>query len=107
MSRIAGIQGYACLVAAVLLLQSLALAGPDERIAAEALFDEGKSLMIEGKLAVACEKLEQSQRIDPAVGTLLYLAECYEKSGRTAGTNCVLPPHILVSSLSSASWLVA
>jgi serine/threonine-protein kinase len=56
----------------------------DEKVAAEALFDEGKRLLSEGQLAPACEKLEASQRIDPAVGTLLYLAECYEKSGRTA-----------------------
>ncbi len=32
----------------------------------------------------ACPKLEESNRIDPAVGTLLYLGECYERTGRTA-----------------------
>jgi serine/threonine-protein kinase len=62
----------------------LAQATAEEKIGAEALFDEGKKLLSEGQLAPACEKLEASQRIDPAVGTLLYLAECYEKSGRTA-----------------------
>ncbi|HKQ67919.1 MAG TPA: hypothetical protein VJT73_01205 [Polyangiaceae bacterium] len=61
-----------------------AQASADEKAAAEALFDDGKRLMIEGEFGPACEKLEQSQRIDPAVGTLLYLGECYEKSGRTA-----------------------
>jgi len=69
---------------ALALFTSVAHAGADEKIAAEALFDEGKHLMAEGKFAPACEKLEQSQRIDAAVGTLLYLAECYEKSGRPA-----------------------
>jgi len=59
-------------------------ASAEEKVTAEALFDEGKRLLIDGQLAPACEKLEQSQRIDPAVGTLLYLAECFEKSGRTA-----------------------
>jgi serine/threonine-protein kinase len=70
----------------VALLPGVALgqASADEKVAAEALFDEGKRLLAEGQLAPACEKLESSQRIDPAVGTLLYLAECYEKSGRTA-----------------------
>lgn len=67
------------------------LAGPafgessaSDKAAAEALFDEGKKLMIQSQFPAACDKLEQSQRIDPGIGTLLYLAECYEKSGRTA-----------------------
>ena len=33
---------------------------------------------------LACDKLETSEQLDPAVGTLLDLAECYEKLGRTA-----------------------
>ena len=76
----------AWLVAALALSpgRALAQASAEEKIAAEALFDEGKKLLSDGQLAPACEKLEQSQRIDPAVGTLLYLAECFEKSGRTA-----------------------
>jgi hypothetical protein len=76
----------ACLVAVVVLAPARAhgQATADEKVAAEALFDEGKRLLTDGQLGPACEKLEQSQRIDRAVGTLLYLAECYEKSGRSA-----------------------
>ena len=37
-----------------------------------------------GNFADACSKLEASQRLDPAVGTLLYLGECYERRGRSA-----------------------
>jgi len=80
----AAFPGFITAVAGLLLFTSVARAGADEKIAAEALFDDGKRLMAEGKFAPACEKLEQSQRIDAAVGTLLYLAECYEKSGRPA-----------------------
>lgn len=55
-----------------------------DKAAAEALFDEGVALLKQRDYPAACKKLEASQRIDPGIGTLLYLADCYEKSGRTA-----------------------
>lgn len=54
------------------------------RAAAEALFNQGRALMTSGKAAEACPKFEASQQLDPALGTKLNLAECYEKTGRTA-----------------------
>lgn len=55
-----------------------------DKAAAEALFDKGKKLLKEKNYSEACPTLEESQKLDPGVGTLLYLAECYEQSGKTA-----------------------
>jgi hypothetical protein len=60
-----------------------AQAGADP-VAAQALFDDAKRLVAQGKYGEACAKLEESQRLDPAIGTHYALAECYEKAGRLA-----------------------
>lgn len=52
--------------------------------AAEALFDQGIALFERGQLAAACEKFEASESQDVAVGTLLRLGDCYERTGRLA-----------------------
>jgi hypothetical protein len=52
--------------------------------AAELRFQEALALMKAGSFAAACPKLVESQRFDPAVGTLLYLGECYDRNGQTA-----------------------
>jgi len=56
----------------------------DPTAAAESLFEEGVSLAEAGKLAEACRKFEASETLDVAVGTLLRLADCYERTGRLA-----------------------
>jgi hypothetical protein len=66
-----------------LLFVSIARADANSTLA-ESLFSEGRQLMKAGKIAEACPKFEESYRLDPAGGTLLNVALCHEKAGRTA-----------------------
>lgn len=70
----------------VLLVANPAFAepSPDDRAVARSLFDQGRALMKDGKYTEAMPKLEESNRIDPGVGTLFNLADCYEHVGRVA-----------------------
>jgi hypothetical protein len=52
--------------------------------AAEALYEEGKKLETKGDFASACPKFAASQQLDAAAGTLLHLANCYEKTNKNA-----------------------
>ncbi len=71
----------------LVLSQVLLLAGTaraEDSAAAEALFQEGRKLLGEGQVAGACEKLKESFAQESMSGTLLNLAACYEKLGKTA-----------------------
>ena len=74
------------LLTACLLAPATASAQADaqQKAAAETLFDEARQLLSQGQYESACRRFEQSQEIDPGVGTLLYLGDCYERSGRPA-----------------------
>jgi hypothetical protein len=57
---------------------------PGDKVAAEVLFNEGKALLGKGSVAEACPKLAESLRLDSGIGTMLYLADCWERSGKPA-----------------------
>ena len=71
---------------ALLLLSgaSAAHAQDQKETLAEALFQDGKQLMEKGSYADACPKLARSHQLDPAGGTVLLLAMCYEQAGKVA-----------------------
>lgn len=74
------------LIAGVLALAVArpAAAQSDNKALAEQLFTQGKDLSKAGDWAAACPKFEASLRYDPALGTRLNLATCYEKVGKLA-----------------------
>jgi hypothetical protein len=74
----------ALLLASVLTTAVAPQAFADNKAAAEQLYMDAKTLMEAGKAAEACPKLEESMRLEPADGTELRLATCYEMVGRWA-----------------------
>jgi len=61
-----------------------ARAQTEDKAAARVLFEEGKKLVKEGRYTEGCAKLEGAAKAYNSAGILLNLADCYEKSGRTA-----------------------
>jgi hypothetical protein len=75
----------ACLtVAAATLSLPAGVAFGQDSAAAETLFQEGKALVADGKIAEACPKFEASFELDRSLGTLLNLADCLEQNAELA-----------------------
>jgi hypothetical protein len=70
------------LALSVLLVPQVAHAG--DAAAAQALFDEAKQLMADGRYTAACPKFAESQQADPGLGTQFHLADCWQHVGRIA-----------------------
>ncbi len=56
----------------------------DDLANADALFNAAKAMLDAGQYADACGKFAESKRLAPGLGVTLYLADCYERIGRTA-----------------------
>jgi len=73
-------------IAAVLLATPLAHADGNasetKEQAADRLFREATKLEDSGNYEAACPRLEQSNAVDPAIGTQFNLADCYEHLGK-------------------------
>jgi hypothetical protein len=72
---------FAALLAGALVALP-ASAQPSGEQVAEKLFNDAIALVTAGKYAEACPKFEESQRLDPALGTQFNLADCYEHTGK-------------------------
>jgi hypothetical protein len=81
--RTALIATAALLVASACARAAHAQGRPDEA-SAQKLFDEGRALLAQGRFADACPKFAASEQLAPSGGTLLNLADCYEKNGQLA-----------------------
>ncbi|MGC4069242.1 MAG: hypothetical protein QM784_32255 [Polyangiaceae bacterium] len=68
----------------LLLLSSTAFGQTAEKAAAVVLFDEAEALAARGELQAACPKYAESHRLDPQLGALLHVADCYERVSQFA-----------------------
>ncbi len=84
LSRLALVAAGICATLALDASPASADNGFSQEAAAEALFREAAVLFDEGKTEEACAKFDASQQLDPALGTTLRLADCYDRIGRTA-----------------------
>jgi hypothetical protein len=71
-------------LAALVMSPLAATAQPVDKAGAEALFEQARKLMDAKRFAEACEKFAASHKLEPAVGTLLNLAECNERQDHLA-----------------------
>jgi hypothetical protein len=54
----------------------------DDKKKAARLFKEGRALITAGKIDEACPKFVESYALDPAIGTKLNIADCYEQQDK-------------------------
>ncbi len=74
-------------VVTIALIAGVAMGDPASKKRADKLFQDGRKYLTNGEYSLACTAFEQSQSADPAIGTQLNIALCYEKWGRLAAAH--------------------
>jgi hypothetical protein len=72
------------LLALAVLAFAVPAAAQSSKSTAEALYREGQRLIGENKIPEACARFAESQAQEPAEATLVALAACHERDGKTA-----------------------
>jgi hypothetical protein len=73
---------YALVLFALLTLHSRAASA--DSVTAEALFQSGREALDKGDVKAACDRFEESYRLEPKPGTALNLGNCREQLGQVA-----------------------
>ena len=78
--------GYRTLVVSIAALTATVCrpAAATDPATATMLFNEARRLVASGRYSEACPKFEESERLDPGIGTQFNLADCYEHTARIA-----------------------
>ena len=76
--------GYAAVAAVGLAPRVAAAQDPAAKAQAVQLFDAADKLMTQGNISEACPKYAASMKLDPQLGALLHLADCYAKNDQLA-----------------------
>ncbi len=71
-------------VGAMIALATTAPKARADDVAAEALFKEGRVLLAKGRIEEACDRFKRSGALEPRVGTLLNVGECFEHTKQYA-----------------------
>jgi len=74
----------AVVVAAVSCVSAARAQDSEREQQASHLFDAARAAVARGDLEQACRKFDESERLDPQLGTKMHLADCYERQGKLA-----------------------